>query len=80
MNRDEYLVRAREFAARGCELPQTVLTPDDVRAIREAARLRETARMALAEQYGNAALARRYGVSVRTVERVLMRETHIGVS
>lgn len=80
MNRAEYLVRARELAPRGTTLPHTRLTPEAVRAIRNAARLREIARAAIAEQYGNAALARQYGVSVRAVERVLMRETHAGVT
>ena len=35
LNRAEYQVRAHEFASRGCELPQSKLTDDIVRQIRE---------------------------------------------
>ena len=73
MNRREYLVRTREFAARGDALPQTKLTGDDVRAIRaiaaERAALRERARA-----LSNAAIAERYGVHPRTVEKIISME------
>ena len=77
MDRATYLIRARELAPRGAALPQTKLSADDVADIRNAARLREIARAAIAEQYSNAALARRFGVSVGAVEKVIARETHI---
>jgi hypothetical protein len=77
MDRREYLTRAREFAPRGDALPQTKLSADDVAEIRNAVRLREIARAAIVREYSNAALAARFGVSVRAVERVLMRETHV---
>ena len=77
MDRATYLLRARELAPRGADLPQTKLTPDDVREIRRMAQLREQARAQITEQFSNAALARRFGVSARTVEKVLAWETHI---
>ena len=78
MDRATYLLRARELAPRGADLPQTKLTPDDVRAIRRMAQMREQARAQITEQFSNAAIAQRFGVSVRAVERVLAWETHIG--
>jgi hypothetical protein len=77
MDRATYLTRARELAPRGAALPQTKLSADDAAEIRNAVRLREIARAAIVREYSNAALAARFGVSVRAVERVLMRETHI---
>ena len=80
MDRATYLIRARKLAPRGAALPQTKLSADDVADIRNAARLREIARAAISEQYSNAALARRFGVSVGAVEKVIARETHIGAA
>jgi transcriptional regulator GlxA family with amidase domain len=74
MDRHTYLVRARELALRGEALPQTKLTADDVREIRRLAAARERARAAINERLSNAALAERFGVHVRTVERVLSWE------
>jgi len=79
MKRDEYLVRAREMAPRGASLPQTRLDADAVRAIREAADERAAVRARLSQTVSNAALAARFGVSVRAIERVLAYETHVGV-
>lgn len=74
MDRHEYLVRARELAARGDALPQTKLSADDVREIRRLAALREQARAAITEKYSNAAIAERFGVHRRTVEKILSWE------
>ena len=71
MTRDEYLARAREFAARGMDLPQSKLTPLDVDAIRSAARQRDSLRRHIRDELSNAALARKMGVHVRTIEKAL---------
>lgn len=71
MNRDDYLMRAYEFAPRGQALPQTKLTDDQVREIRSAQEKREDLRAHIRENLSNEALAARMGVHVRTVEKVL---------
>lgn len=73
--RDEYLVRARELAPRGEALPQSRLSDDDVADIRSAARQREALRQHIRDHLSNEALARKLGVHVRTVEKVLALET-----
>lgn len=74
MRRHEYLVRARELAPRGEALPQTKLSAADVREIRRLAALRERARAAISARLSNAAIAERFGVHRRTVEKVLSWE------
>lgn len=75
MTRDEYLIRQRELSARGMGLPQSKLTPLEVAAIREAARRREAMRREITETLSNAALAKAYGVHVRTIEKALAYES-----
>lgn len=75
LDRANYLIRSREFAARGFDLPQTKLPPLAVVAIRQAARERERMRQEINEKYSNAALAKAWGVHVRTIEKVLSYET-----
>ncbi|MYN42716.1 hypothetical protein GTP55_25560 [Duganella sp. FT109W] len=75
MNRDEWQQRARELAQRGEALPQSKLTDDDVLAIRAAQKERDTQRQRIATELSNAALAHRFGVHVRTVEKVLQRDS-----
>jgi len=72
---DGHRVRAEAIDALHAALDK--LSADDVAEIRNAVRLREIARAAIVREYSNAALAARFGVSVRAVERVLMRETHV---
>ncbi|MEN9806181.1 MAG: hypothetical protein RL756_689 [Pseudomonadota bacterium] len=74
MNRAEYLVRARELAPRGDALPHTKLSEADVREIRRLAQVREQARARINAELSNAAIAARYGVHQRTVEKVLSWE------
>ncbi len=74
MQRHEYLIRARELAPRGEQLPQTKLTAADVIEIRRIAAIREAARRAITRDWSNAALAERFGVHHRTIEKVLSRE------
>lgn len=75
LDRAEYLVRARELAPRGADLPQSRLSDDDVADIRSAARQREALRQHIRDNLSNEALARKLGVHVRTVEKVLALET-----
>jgi hypothetical protein len=79
VTRHEYQQRARELAPRGAALPQTKLTPEAVREIRRIAAEREQARARITALMSNAAIAERFGVSVRAVERTLAYEVHINV-
>jgi hypothetical protein len=74
MERGEYLVRARELAPRGQDLPQTKLLELDILSIRSAARQRENLRQHIRNTLSNEALAGIYGVHVRTIEKVLSYE------
>lgn len=71
MNRDDYLMRAYEFAPRGHDLPQTKLTDAMVMEIRSAQEKREDLRAHIRDNLSNEALAARMGVHVRTVEKVI---------
>lgn len=75
MARGEYLCRVHEFCARGQDLPQTKLLAMDVVTIRSAARQRESLLKYIRDNLSNAALAKSFNVHVRTVEKVLSRET-----
>lgn len=75
MTRDEYQQRQREFSARGMDLPQSKLLPLQIVAIREAAQRREQMRREINDTLSNAALAKAYGVHVRTIEKVLSYES-----
>lgn len=79
LDRASYLVRARELAPRGAQLPQTILTPDDVRQIRAAKAKREKLRAMITERYSNESLAEIFGVSVRCIESVLSYRNHVDV-
>ena len=76
IDRDTYLRDAGQFAARGQELPQTKLLDLDVIDIRSAARQRAALMQHIRENLSNAALAKRHGVHIRTIEKALSRETH----
>lgn len=71
MNRDDYLMRAYEFAPRGHYLPQAKLTDAQVIEIRAAREKRLDLLAHIRENLSNDALAMRMGVHVRTVEKVL---------
>ncbi len=75
MNRAEYQQRASEFCKRGFDLPQTKVPPLAVVAIRDAARKREELRREINDKFSNAALAKQWGVHVRTIEKILSYET-----
>ena len=74
MNRAEWLGRAKETAARGQDLPQTKLMDLDVVEIRSATRQRAALRKHIRENLSNSALAKKHGVSVRCIERVVAYE------
>ena len=79
MDRFEYQQRAVELAKRGLDLPQTKILPLEVIAIRAAARRREELRKEINDTLSNAALAKKYGVHERTIEKVLAYKTHIQI-
>lgn len=74
LHRDEWEQRRTEFVKRGMELPQSKLMPLDVAEIRSAARQRESLRKHIADNLSNAALARRFQVHERSIEKVLSHE------
>ncbi len=71
LERSEYLVRAREFAKRGEELPQTKLDRAMLDDIKSAIKQRESLRQYISNNLSNEGLARRFGVHVRTIERAI---------
>lgn len=75
INRDEWEQRRTEFVARGLDLPQTKLMPLDVSEIRSAARQRDRLKAHIRENLSNAALAKKFGVHERSIEKVLSRES-----
>lgn len=75
MNRDDYLMRAYEFAPRGQALRQTKLTDAQVMEIRAAREKRLDLLAHVRENLSNEALAQRMGVHVRTIEKVLAGAT-----
>lgn len=79
MDRASYLVRAKELAPRGSQLPQTKLTPDDVRRIRAMKERRERLRAMINDRYSNEAIAEIFGVSKRCIEEVFSHRNHSGV-
>lgn len=60
---------------RGMDLPHTKLHPGAIRQIRQAAEDRERMRREITDRFSNAALAKKWGVHVRTIEKVLNYET-----
>lgn len=75
MNRTEYQSRQHEFQPRGMDLHQSKLLDLDIGAIRSAAKQRENLRQYIRDELSNAALARKFGVHVRTIEKILAYES-----
>jgi len=75
LHRDEWQQRRTEFVARGQDLPQTKLLDMDVISIRSARRQRLALLAHIKANLSNEALARQYGVHVRTIEKVLSNES-----
>jgi hypothetical protein len=75
MHRDEYLTRAREFALRGQDLPQAALLDLEVIEIRRAHNQRQELLEFIREELSNKALAEKFKEHVRTIEKIVQRET-----
>lgn len=75
LHRDEWQQRRTEFVARGQDLPQTKLLDMDVISIRSARRQRLALLAHIKANLSNEALARQYGVHVRTIEKALSNES-----
>lgn len=71
MNRDDYIMRAHEFAPRGADLPQSKLDNAAVAEIRQSVKKREDLRAHIRDSLSNDALAKRFGVHIRTIEKVV---------
>jgi len=79
IDRQEYRLRAREFAVRGEELPQSKLCNESIVYIRNAKLLRDQLRRNISDTLSNEALAIKYNVTVRTIERILSNEIWVHV-
>lgn len=75
MKRHEYLQRRTEFVQRGTDLPQSKLTEDDVIDIRSIQRQRAKLLAHIKENLSNDAMAKKYNIHPRTLEKILSRET-----
>jgi len=75
LSRREYSLRASEFCLRGQDLGQAKLCDLDVIAIRSAAHQRESLRKHISDNLSNDALAKKFLVHVRNIEKILRRET-----
>lgn len=65
MNREEYRQRAVELAVRGEDLPQSVLTEEQVREIRHAAWKRKEIRAWVRDNVSDGALQKKLGITKR---------------
>lgn len=75
LEREEYLSRAHSMARRGQELTQTKLQDEDVISIRSAVKQRDNLRKYIRENLSNEAMAKKFGVHVRTVEKCISYES-----
>lgn len=79
MVRSEYVANARLIARRGSECGQSKLDEATVAMIkRQHARKQRLVRK-LHDMYGIEAIAKRFGVHARTIEKVLQRDSWIHV-
>lgn len=75
LDRQEWTLRAGEFCQRGQDLPQAKLLDCDVIDIRSAKRQRDALKKHIKDNLSNESLCKRYGIHIRTLEKVLSRET-----
>ena len=75
LERAEFLSRARSMARRGVAQTHSKLTPAEVQEIRQAKENRLDLMAHISETLSNSALAEKYGVHPRTIEKVLSYET-----
>lgn len=73
--RRRYVQAAIYQAKRGEDLTHSKLTAGQVAEIRAAKVQRETMLETIRNNLGNAALAKRFGVHIRTIEKALSQET-----
>lgn len=78
-DRHTYLQNTRAYAVRGQDLGQSKLNDDAVREIRKAAEQREDLRQHIKDNLSNEAMARKYKVHVRTIEKALSYESWIHI-
>jgi len=79
MNRADYLQDAKEYAPNGAKCPAAKLTEKEVAYIKEKHLLKMRLVGRLNERYSAAGLVDRFNVHVRTIEKILNRETWIHV-
>lgn len=77
LSRNDYLLRAVEFAPRGELLPQAKLTREQVLDIKSAVIQRDGLKQYIKDNLTNNALAKRFGVHRRTIEKIVSNETWI---
>ena len=75
LSRSEYLQRRTEYAVRGQDLPQAKLLDLDVIDIRSAKRQRDNLLKHIKENLSNEALCKKYGIHIRTLEKILSRQS-----
>lgn len=75
LSRQEYLSRRTEFAPRGQELPQSKLLDMDIIDIRSAHRQRIKLLDYIRNNLSNEALAKKHGIHVRSIEKIVSYET-----
>ena len=76
-SRDDYNSNAIAHALRGTDLPQSRFSEDDVLEIRSAIKQRESMRQYIKDNLSNEALAIKFNVHYRTIERIIQRETWV---
>jgi hypothetical protein len=74
-DRHTYRQSARSNAPRGQKLPQSKLLDLDIEDIRSAHRQRIKLLQYIRDNLSNAAIAKKHGVSVRGIERIVSYET-----
>ena len=75
MDRHTYVQNARQNALRGQELTQSKLLDMDIIDIRSAHRQRVKLLAYIRENLSNEALAKKHGVNVRNIEKIVSYET-----
>lgn len=75
LSRQEWSLRSAEFCPKGQDAPHAKLLDLDVISIRSAAKQRENLRKYIAENLSNEALAAKFCVHIRSIEKILTRET-----
>lgn len=75
VSREQFQLEAIFNVKRGEDLPWSKLSDDDVEIIRSAAKQRENMRKYIKDNLSNEALARQFGVHIRTIEKIQTYET-----